>query len=179
MSLLDKLPEEVKRSEYVKDIEDMLEGIVAYAGNAYEDKMKELFVTTATADGLKRYEADYGIVSPEGAAISDRRSVIIAKMRGQGICSKDMLKNMAMSYSGGETEITQGTEDYTISIKFVGTMGVPPNIGDFEASIREIIPAHIAYTLVYTYATWDMASDFKWNELSAHTWEQVRNGGML
>ncbi|WP_138751793.1 putative phage tail protein [Paenibacillus sinopodophylli] len=43
--------------------------------------------------------------------------------------------------------------DYTIGIKFVSSLGIPPNIEDLEAAIRAALPAHLAVQYEYTYTT--------------------------
>lgn len=43
--------------------------------------------------------------------------------------------------------------DYTVGIKFVSTIGVPANLADLEAAIRDTLPAHLAVEYVFTYIT--------------------------
>lgn len=179
MQLIDYLPEEIKRSEYVRDIEHMLEAIIGQGENKYQNTIDGLFVTTAGIESIEKYETDYGIVTSINSTLEDRRSVILAKMRGQGTCTEQMVKNMAIAFSGGEVELEQHPEDFSVDIKFVGTLGIPPNMEDFRRAVEEVLPAHITYLLVYTYATWQMARSFTWGSLNDYTWEQFRNGDMM
>lgn len=176
MPLIDYLPDEVKRSEYVRDIEAMLEELVKLAKDEYDASLSNMFVTTADQDAIKEYELDYGVMSTGAGNLEERRSVILAKMRGQGTCTQEMVKNMAMAFSGGEVEISEHPESSSIDVKFVGTLGIPPNMEDFKQAIEKVIPAHITYVLVYTYATWGMAENYTWEGLNNYTWEQFRNG---
>ena len=179
MRLLDLLPDEVKRSEYVQDIETMLEIIVAEGEKKLTETLEGMFVTTVDSKGMEKFEEDYGIKVAPNSHLDDRRSVILAKMRGQGTCTEQMVKNMAMAFSGGEVELEQHPEDFSVDIKFVGTLGIPPNMEDFRRAVEEVLPAHITYLLVYTYATWQMARSFTWGSLNDYTWEQFRNGDMM
>ena len=52
-----------------------------------------------------------------------------------------MIQNVSESYSNGTVEITEHPEKYTIDIKFVGTVGIPPNMDDLTATLREIMPS--------------------------------------
>ena len=100
MRLLDLLPDEVKRSEYVQDIETMLEMIVAEGEKKLTETLEGMFVTTVDSKGMEKFEEDYGIKVAPNSHLEDRRSVILAKMRGQGTCTEQMVNNMAMAFSG-------------------------------------------------------------------------------
>lgn len=178
MSMYDELPEVMRESRYVRDVYDGFEALRGYVETALDETENNMFVATADKNGLAAWEAMLGIETDEGAAAGDRRSVILSKLRGQGTCTAAMLKNMAESFSGGEAAVTEKPQDYEIEIKFTSMYGVPPRVDEFCAAIERIIPAHIAYTLAYTYATWGQMGTHTWAEVSAHTWGEIMNGAL-
>ena len=178
MSMYDELPEVMRESRYVRDVYDGFDVIREYAETALDETENNMFVATTDENGLAAWEAMLGIDADEGAGMDDRRSVILSKLRGQGTCTAAMLKSMAESFSGGEVEVTETPQDYEIEIKFTSMYGVPPRVDEFCAAIERIIPAHIAYTLAYTYATWGQTGSHTWAEVSAHTWGEIMNGAL-
>lgn len=133
------------------------------AANAYQlqkidDKLTyvlDQFIVGSADTTLSRWEKELDL--PDGSAkpIEQRRSVIIAKLRGAGTTTVQMLKNTALAYENGDVEIIEDAPNNQIKIKFVGVKGVPPNLNDFENIMDDIIPAHLSWNYVFTYMTWD------------------------
>lgn len=98
-------------------------------------------VLTADSEYLKKWEAMYLIPSDENKPLSERRSVILAKLRGVGTVNVSMIKNMAESFEFGEVEVIPVNGG--VMIEFVSNLGIPPNLEDMQRALREIIPAHL------------------------------------
>lgn len=178
MSMLDNLPEIMRESQYVRDVYDGFEVLREVVENAHADMEGSLFVSTASGTGLALWEDELGIDTAEDATVDDRRSAILAKLRGQGTCTPEMVRAMAASFSGGEVEITENAAEYAIEVKFVGTIGIPPNMDDFKAAIEAVKPAHIAYTLAYVFVVNDTLKKYTHAGLAAYTHEKIRTGGI-
>ncbi len=118
------------------------------------DVVYQFFPDTATW-GLKAYEVDVGIATDETKPVDQRRAVIKSKLRGAGTTTKELIENVAEAYSNGDVEVTEDNANYNIIITFVGTLGIPPNLDDLEKVLRQIIPAHMIYTLEFRYVTYD------------------------
>ncbi|WP_241674629.1 putative phage tail protein [Paenibacillus luteus] len=54
----------------------------------------------------------------------------------------------------------EGLPDYTIGIKFISSLGIPPNIADLEAAIRDALPAHLAVRYEFTYITFGQLAGY-------------------
>lgn len=147
------------------------------------DVLKQFYVETATEEGLSRWEEFVGLSSYAGKPLDQRRSRIISKLRGMGTVTINLIKNVAESYDGGTVEVTEQPELYQITITFVDTRGVPPNIEDLKEAIEEIIPAHLGVVYQYRYLIWDEldALNLTWDELDALnlTWDEFETGGWL
>jgi len=136
-----------------------------------DNVLNQFFVDTADYT-LSRWEKQLGIPVNENIATEFRRSRIKSKLRGQGTITVAMIKNVAESFQNGEVNVIEDNANYSFTIKFVSTKGIPPNISDLQKAIEDIKPAHLAYTLAYTYNTWSQVSSYKWSDVSSLTWEQ-------
>lgn len=134
-----------------------------------QDIINQCFIDTATW-GLKLWEDLYGIATDINKPIEFRRTVVKAKMRGQGTASIKMFKNMAESFSNGEVDIIENLEQDVLGIKFIGKLGIPPNLEDLEDRIRDNIPAHMVYKFIFTYLTWD---EFDKNNKTWDEWDSL------
>ncbi|MED0686549.1 YmfQ family protein [Anoxybacillus ayderensis] len=115
-----------------------------------DEVLKQFYVDTATW-GLAKWERICGIPVDESKPIDQRRSVIKSKLRGIGTVTVALIKNVAESWYNGEVEVTEQPSLYTVKIKFVSKLGVPPNLADIQNALREIIPAHLAINFEFSY----------------------------
>ncbi|WP_042348239.1 YmfQ family protein [Bacillus massiliigorillae] len=141
-----------------------------------QDLLLQFSVETATW-GLSRWEKLCGIKTDESKPIDQRRSVVRSKLRGIGTVTVDLVKNVAESYLNGEVEVVENSAEYTILIRFVGKLGIPPNLDDIKNALREIIPAHLLIDYEFTFTTWDRFDSFNytWDQIDAlnKTWDEV------
>lgn len=142
-----------------------------------DDLLKQFFIDTATW-GLVYWEEEYGIVTNLNYSYEERREVVKAKKRGQGICSKLLIKNVAEAFSGGECNVIENTAPFTFTIQFVGIKGIPKNMQGLINAVDEIKPAHLVYNFKYTYTSWDYldgknltyndTKNIQWNDLEIY-----------
>lgn len=165
MPLVDMLPLFYKNSNEVADLQNALDIESEKAFSAKEDLIHQLNVETATW-GLDIWEKAYGIETDISKPYDFRRSRIESKMRSKGVTTVAMIQNVAQSFSNGSVDVIEHPAEYRFEIKFIGTLGIPPNMDDLTAAIEEIKPAHLAYAYIYTYITWDKV------EFYNHTWDE-------
>jgi uncharacterized protein YmfQ (DUF2313 family) len=170
-NLLDFLPKYYTESDEVIAIQNGFQIESEILRTAQEDLLNQLFVETATW-GLTYWEKYLGIQVDISKDIAYRRSNIIAKIRGSGTTTIDLIKTVASSYSNGEVEIMEHPSNYSFEIKFTGTRGIPPNMEDLQYAIERIKPAHLTVTYTFTYNTWGMVSDYLWSDVSNKTWSE-------
>ena len=142
-----------------------------------EDLKDQLFIDTATW-GLAFWEEEYGIVPNSNSTYEERRENIKARKRGQGTCTKALIKNVAEAFSGGECNVLENTAPYTFTIQFVGVKGIPKNMQGLKDVLNTIKPAHLLYDFKYTYTNWnyldsknlsyDDAEALKWDDLEIY-----------
>ena len=139
-----------------------------------DDLLKQGFIDTATWS-LSVFEEEYGIKTNLNLSLEERREIIKAKKRGQGVCSIEMIKNVCEAFSGGEVNVIENSAPYTFTIQFVGVKGIPRNMNGLKETINNIKPAHLLYEFKYTYTTWGYldSKNITWKNAEALTWDQL------
>lgn len=140
------------------------------------DVLAQFYIDTATW-GMARWENIFGVTVDEAKPIEQRRSVIKGKLRGIGTVNAALIEQVAEAYDNGTVTVEENNAAYTIIVTFVSNRGVPVNLDDIQAALRDIIPAHLAISFEFTYLTWDEldAQLWTWNALDALalTWDQL------
>ncbi len=129
-----------------------------------EDVFRQRFVSTATW-GLPAWEAELGIVPPAGQPIEQRRAVVRSKMRGYGKFTGRLLKSVAEAYDNGQIEVSFDPPSSTFTVRFVSTLGAPPNISDLQRATEEIVPAHLLVAYAYRYLLVEQLDGMPINDL--------------
>ncbi|MDR7856294.1 putative phage tail protein [Tissierella sp.] len=173
MDLINLLPDYYKDNSTMEELQSILSVNINSLANKFDETINQCFVNTATAL-LSRYEKIYGIKVDVSKSDEFRRERISAKIRGIGTVTKQMIKEVARTYSNGEVEVIEDPSNYSFIVKFVGTKGIPANMADLTITIEEIKPAHLAFTFEYTFNTWNDISNMTWNQASSYTWDQLR-----
>ena len=146
--------------------------------NSIQDIINQCFVTTATW-GLAYWEDLVGIVTDPTKDVDYRRSAINAKLKGAGTATVGLLQSVASSFSNGQVTIIEHPSSSFFEIKFIGTIGVPPNMTDLQNTIEHIKPAHLAVTYTFLYTQWSEAKATTWATLKTGTWDGLKNGGVI
>jgi uncharacterized protein YmfQ (DUF2313 family) len=141
------------------------------------DVLNQFFVDTATW-GLANWESFLGIKTDPSKPDSDRRSVIKAKIRGTGTVTIDLIKNVALSFTNGNVDVTEQNSQYQFTIKFIDALGVPPNLDDFKAAIEEIKPAHLSVIYSFRYLTIAEVEAMTIAQLESTTLDHFAGGGL-
>jgi hypothetical protein len=138
-----------------------------------EDFINQLFIDTATW-GLSIYEKEMGMITNQSLSYEERRELIKAKLWGRGTTTKQMIKETAKAFSGGEVDVIEYPSEYRFVVKFIGVKGIPRNMQGFIDMLETIKPAHLAYEFRYTYTVWNHLKDLTWGQANAMTWDELR-----
>lgn len=139
-----------------------------------EDLTNQFFIDTATW-GLTYWEEEYGIVTNLNYSYEERREVVKAKKRGQGTCTKALIKNVAEAFSGGEVNVIENTAPFQFTIQFIGVKGIPKNMANLINAIDDIKPAHLGYIFKYTYTSWNYldSKNLSYNNSESIKWDDL------
>lgn len=175
MDLMTLLPPYYYDNTSMEELQSILStNINSLAGNL-NITIDQCFINTATSL-LSRYEKIYGIQVDVSKSNEFRRERIRAKIRGTGTVTKQMIVDVAKSYSNGEVEVIEDPVNYSFTVKFVGTLGVPANMVDLALTIEEIKPAHLSFSFEYVYRTNEQLRQYTHEQLAAYTHTQLREG---
>lgn len=117
---------------------------------ALSETLDQFFVRTATW-GLDRWEYELGIETDRTKPIEQRRALVESKLRGAGKFSGRLVKNVAEAYDSGKVSVSFQTAEWSFTVKFIDTIGIPPNLDDLKSVIEEIKPAHLAVIYEFSY----------------------------
>lgn len=171
--MIQKLPRYYRDSPQVAELERVLDLQAQGLRSAVTDTLAQLFVDSATW-GLDLWEQWTGLPTDRSRPYAYRRSRITSKLRGQGSTTLAMIRDVAESFANGEVEIEERTAEYTIVIRFVSELGVPPNISDLMDTVNEIKPAHLAVRYEYRFRTWGQVAGLTWGQVGQYTWGEIR-----
>lgn len=146
---------------------------------ALNETLDQFFIRTATW-GLDRWEYEYGIPTDHTKPIDQRRAVVESKKRGVGKFSGRLVKSVAEAYDGGTVDVTFRPQEYSFTVKFISTIGIPPNLDDLKAVIEEIKPAHMAVDYKFRFYLYSDMALMTYSELTAtgKTYEEVFKEGV-
>jgi hypothetical protein len=174
-ALMPYLPEYYYNSDVTKNVLNSQAYEIGKFLVTMEEVQKQLYIDSATW-GLDVWEKAYNLTPGVNDTYTDRREVLKAKIRGQGTTTKQMLKNTAESFSGGEVDIIEDSTNYLFTIKFVGAKGIPQNMAGFLNMIEDIKPAHLGYDIQYSYTVWNVieGQNMNWNTAKTNTWDTIK-----
>jgi len=143
---------------------------------ALDEILDQFFVNTATW-GLDRWEEELGLPITPDQPEAERRDKIISRLRGYGTATIYVVKNVAESYDKGAIDIVEDHAAYTLTIQFVDTTGVPPNLDDLKKAVRAVVPVHLDILYEFNYFLWDELDKKLWTfdqlDSLALTWDAL------
>ncbi len=140
---------------------------------ACEDLLRQYFVGTATW-GLAWWEREFALATDPSMSVDWRREIVRAKIRGTGTATRQMIISAAATFSGGDVNVIEHPAEGRFEVIFIGVKGIPANIAGFIRMLDEIKPAHLSYTLRYTYTVWDNLTSITWGEAGSKTWGDLK-----
>ncbi|RGY97278.1 YmfQ family protein [Clostridium sp. AM58-1XD] len=138
-----------------------------------DDLIDQFFIATATW-GLTRWEDLFGITTNLALTYEQRREILMAKIRGSGTVTRQMIEETAATFSGGEVEVVEDNINSLFIIRFIGIKGIPRNMQAFIAMLEDIKPAHLSYRFEYRYTIWNEMKPYIWDRLSGMSWNDVK-----
>lgn len=148
--LFSYLPAYYENSRVMKSDMDAKGSEMDLLYQALEAVAAQFYVRTATW-GLSRWEFELDIPTDLAKPLEQRRAVVESKLRGAGQFSGALVQNVAEAYDGGKVEVSFQPEAWGFTVKFIDTVGIPPNLEDLKAALEEIKPAHLAVKYAFNY----------------------------
>lgn len=173
VNLIDQLPQFYQNSPEMVAIQSYLQILVAELWRNRDDFAAQLCIDTATW-GLATWEGALGLTTDATRELAYRRERVKAKLRGAGTTTKALIQRVAETFTNGAVDVIEYASEYRVVIKFTGTLGIPPNLDDLTASLRDIMPAHLQWEYEIRYNLWIDVAPLTWGELAERTWHGVK-----
>jgi hypothetical protein len=161
---------EIRELKAIYETEGYAVGLLEYE---LSDLLDQCFISTATW-GLGRWEKVYGLVTNMTLSYEQRREILMAKLRGQGTTTVQMIRETAETFSGGEIEVIEDNPNHHFTVRFIGIKGIPRNMNAFISMLEDIKPAHLSYSFEYRYTTWSELINRSWSSITGFTWDSIR-----
>lgn len=172
-TLFSYMPRYYKNSKAIDNINTANSYELTLFKEELNNTLNQFFVDTADFT-LERWESELGLVINGELDLDIRKSKIKSKLRGQGTITIKLIKNVAESFANGQVDVIENNADYSFTIKFISTRGIPPNLQDLKNSIEQIKPAHLAVKYEFTYTTWGEVKSLTWAQAKTGTWEDLK-----
>ena len=129
---------------------------------------EQIRVDTATY-GLDKWEEMLGIAQGIGMTNEARRERLIAKLRGTGTSTVEMIQKTIESFGTGPVEVVEQNSEYKFSVLFISIKGRPAQMDELQAAVERIKPAHLGVDYVFFLTTHQELKAYTHQQLSAYT----------
>ncbi|WP_315080131.1 putative phage tail protein [uncultured Clostridium sp.] len=106
-----------------------------------KDLLNQCFVETSTW-GIKYWENFLNIIPDDSKSIENRRSNVLARLRGEGTTSKEVIKQIAKSFIS-DVEVKEKNDDYSFEVYLKSRDGFSKMLELLYSAIEEVKPAHL------------------------------------
>lgn len=130
--------------------------------------LDQFFVRSATWS-LDVWESELGLPPAPEQPASERQDRIVSRIRGVGTATNRVVKEVAEAYNNGEVQVIEDPQAYSVTIRFVSTRGIPPNLADIQTALRDTLPAHLTVNYEFSYLVWSELDNalYSWDMLDA------------
>jgi hypothetical protein len=173
--LIDYLPLAIKNvREYKAILNSGEQAELASLWDAVDAALNDQFVTTATLNGVQRWEAVLG-VRPKGAdSLDARKFKILSRLNERLPYTLPVLKNMLQALCGEDGyDVEVLNETYTLIVKIALT--AKSNFEDVAVLLNKVVPANMVIDLLQMYNPHLALHQFTHGHLRAYTQKQLRN----
>lgn len=140
--------------------------------------LSDAYLLTMSEERIAQWEKHLGIIPASDDTISDRRSMIIARIRGQGKLNTELINKIVKIFTGSPA----------VSIKLVNgvlcvsveapTYNNNYKFANLEQILREKAPAHLGVYVELTSVTWEEVkyNNPTWGDVKTYheTWRDVK-----
>lgn len=150
MLLKDYVPSFIAEIQEFKSIYEGQQVEIDKLSSDIDDLKQQCFIMTATW-GILLWETFVDIPIDNSKTIEERRSRVLAKLRGEGTSTVEVIKHVAQSFvQDGQVDVIEHNSEYYFEIALKSNAGFPYELTGLYDSIGEIKPAHLGdiYKLV-------------------------------
>lgn len=144
-----RLPEYLSRISPVGEtIDAIAAGELALEENITAENGR-LSVAAADRDGLRLWEADYGIEDADGLPLDVRRAKVRTAMSGAATLTPAYLRELCLTIGGADDgEVVEEFQNWAVQVRPVTWDRVDADTQILEESIRKLLPAHLSLEMI-------------------------------
>lgn len=182
-----ELPRHYGRSPQDRELQRVLEGMAARAEADKDFTLAQLFPSTASGWGLGLWEEAYGLLRLPGQTEEQRRSLILARIRGRRTTTVEALRDIVRTMTGLNSQVAEFYAQYYFTVTLTD---LPPDravsLRDLRDQIYLFKPAHLDFWLIGAFppaALVNAASSFRFQRLEhslrvrSYGWDVIRLNG--
>ena len=145
--MLQSLPTAYRRDAWVIALLGAVQAVDDGQRDAAREAAAQLFLDTMTYI-LPVEERIAGLTPGKGDTEAERRSALSAKWRSAaGKCDLEQLKTICGAWQGVAAQVDYDAAQYLLDVLFRSWGAMPTNMDRVRQSLREVIPAHIAFAV--------------------------------
>lgn len=173
MRIVEYFPDVISKSEHMRNLanaEDL--GLISLK-NDYDEIFRNLYVETATVDGIERYEQMLGILHKLDDSLEDRRVAILAKLNTRLPYTRRVLIqffNNLVGKDGYTLRIDYGRRMIFLKIE----LSRKNQVAAIARMLRQVLPANMMFDIKLKYNQVYMLKVFKPDELKTYTVGQIK-----
>ena len=138
--------------------------------------INEAYLTTMSERRIEEWEQRLGVVPSAEDSVDDRRSRIIALIRGNGKLNTSLINSIVNAFTDGVA--TSFIKDSTLYVKIQPpTDNKQYRFENVEEALAKRVPVHLGLVVTRDYATWgEILENFaSWNAVSqSENWESIK-----
>lgn len=160
----DQLPGYYKKSEFINCLNSAIENEKVIFTEYITSIKKEYFIKT-TNNYIYNWEREFKVPSYITQSLELRKGNVVAKLRGFGLLTKNLIKIIVEGFYEGEvTDITEDFEKSVVIINFKTLTELPENCLELEKTLNALFPAHfgLEYNFIF------VLSNFTYAELEEY-----------
>lgn len=162
-----------RNSEEYQGLQEGAQAVVDDLWEAAFGLQEQIRVNTATY-GLDEWEDMLGITRGIGMSYEARRERLIAKLRGTGTSTVEMIAKTVESFGTGPVQVVEHNSEYYFSIMFISIKGQPAQLGALKEAVEAIKPAHLGVDYVFMLTTHQELQVYTHGELEPYTHEEIQ-----
>lgn len=153
MPLIDRLPRHYGRSPQDGELQRALTVLLEQTEGDLSFTLEQLFPSTTSGWGLALWEEAYGIPFDPALTQAQRRSRVLAKIKGLGMTTVEKIRGVASSFDSSPVEVVEHYAKYFFEVWYTDTIGPIADETGLRAILNELKPAHLDWEVRYRIET--------------------------
>ena len=175
--LIDYLPSFVAEHKEIKAIMDAEQVSVENAWIDTDNVLNDQFITSATEDGVSRYEKILGIIPKVTHTLEERKFNILARINEQLPYTMTQLHNSLTSLCGKNGySLKLDADNYELIVKLA--LSNEKNVESVQTMLYKMLPANMV-TVLNLFNVHFILADYTHKQLASYTHKQVREDVIL